>query len=126
MSNLLYLAQTYFFQDFEEDDAEEAIEVVEKFRDSESAERVEGLRAEVMMLLDSDETEEDLTRIWVDDANSYYEPAHDDLTMRQWLQQIVDVLDRKTDAPVPAADAGAAEPPTDPSAGIPFKGTSAV
>jgi CdiI immunity protein len=104
--NLAYLAQSYFHQDFQ-DEADEPIEVVERFRDLEPAEAVEALRAEIVALLESGATEEDLSRIWLGDAGAYYDPAYDEISMRDWLLSIVEAL-----------------APSDPGTAIPFKGST--
>ena len=124
-SNIAHLAQAYFHQDFQDDD-DEPVEIVERFRDSESAEVVEALRAEIAALIGSGATEEELSRIWLDDAGAYYDPTYDDITVREWLLTIADVLSRKKDAgdgeqtPEPAAGADAPAENT----GIPFKGST--
>ena len=116
--NLAYLAQSYFHQDFQ-DEADEPIEVVEKFRDSESAEMTEALRAELVALLDSGATEDDLSRIWLDDGGAYYDPAYDEITVREWLSSVVEALDGKADPPAQ----GTAESS---GPGIPFKGSTGL
>jgi hypothetical protein len=110
--NLAYLAQSYFHQDFQ-DEADEPIEVVERFRDLEPAEVAEALRAEIVTLLESGATEEDLSGIWLGDAGAYYDPAYDEISMREWLLSIVAALTPRTSS-------------SDPDAGIPFKGPTGV
>jgi hypothetical protein len=110
--NLAYLAQSYFHQDFQ-DEADEPIEVVERFRDLEPAEVAEALRSEIVTLLESGATEEDLSGIWLGDAGAYYDPAYDEISMREWLLSIVAALTPKTGS-------------SDPDAGIPFKGPTGV
>ena len=119
--NLAYLAQSYFHQDFQ-DEADEPIEVVERFRDVEPAEVAEALRSEIVTLLESGATEEDLSGIWLGDAGAYYDPAYDEISVREWLLSIVEVLDRKTD---PADDDRTAGSP-DPGPDLPFKGSTGV
>ncbi|WP_127504657.1 contact-dependent growth inhibition system immunity protein [Actinoplanes solisilvae] len=108
-TNLAYLAQSYFHQDFQ-DEADEPIEVVERFRDSESAEVVEALRAEIATLLESDATEEDLSRIWLTEAGAYYDPEFDEISTREWLVSVAEALTA----------------PSGPDAGIPFKGSPGI
>jgi hypothetical protein len=129
-TNIAHLAQSYFHQDFQEE-ADDPIEIVERFRDSEPAEVAEALRAEIVTLIESDATEEDLSRIWLEDAGAYYDPAYDEITMRKWLLNIVEVLARKDvpadgDQPPGPADAGAdgTAGSADPGPGIPFKGST--
>ncbi len=91
------------------------------FCDAEPPAVVDALRREVSALLTSDDTEADLSRTWLDEANAYYDPRGDELTMREWLQKIADVVDRKPDASAPATETAASP---DPGPGIPFKGTT--
>jgi hypothetical protein len=119
-TNVAYLAQSYFHQDFQ-DEADEPIELVERFRDSEPTEVVEALRAEIVTLIESDATEEDLSRIWLVDAGAYYDPETDGTTMREWLQSILGVLTWETGAVTPAGDTAAS---SEPGPGIPFKGST--
>lgn len=90
-TNITYLAQSYFHQDYQ-DEAGEPIEVVESFRDSEPADVVQALHTEIVALLASAATDEDLARIWLDDAGAYYDPEFDDITARQWLTDVAGAL----------------------------------
>lgn len=107
-TNIAYLAQSYFHQDFQ-DEADEPIEIVEMLRDNEPADVTEALRAEILALLESGATDEELSRIWLADSGAYYDPAFDGITVRDWLTSAAEAL-------APATPAG-------PDPGIPVKGT---
>ncbi|CAM5328722.1 contact-dependent growth inhibition system immunity protein [Streptomyces chartreusis] len=86
-----YLAQAYFHQDFGLE-AETPLGVVEAFRDSESDDTVEALRAEIVALLESEPTEEALANVWLDEAGAEYDPRFDGGTVRDWLRRMVETL----------------------------------
>ncbi|KAB1139432.1 hypothetical protein F7R91_40050 [Streptomyces luteolifulvus] len=86
-----YLAQAYFHQDFDLD-AETPLGVVEMFRDSESADTVEALRAEIVTLLESEPTEEALANVWLDEAGAEYDPRLGGVTVRNWLRRMAETL----------------------------------
>ena len=93
-TNISYIAQSYFHQDFDVE-ADTPLGVVAAFRDSEPAAVVEALRAEIVALLESDSTEEDLAKIWLDDADSQYDPETDGITVRDWLLGMAEALTAK-------------------------------
>ncbi|MGW4873898.1 contact-dependent growth inhibition system immunity protein [Streptomyces chartreusis] len=93
-ANISYLAQAYFHQDFGLE-AETPLCVVEVFRDSESADTVEALRAEIVALLESEPTEEALADVWLDEAGAEYDPRFDEGTVRDWLRRIAETLATK-------------------------------
>ncbi|MFE5894823.1 contact-dependent growth inhibition system immunity protein [Streptomyces sp. NPDC056462] len=89
--HISYLAQSYFHQDFDLE-AETPLGVVQVFRDGESADTVEALRAEIVALLESEPTEEALANIWLDEAGAEYDPRFEGVTLRDWLRSMAETL----------------------------------
>ena len=90
-TNIFYIAQSYFHQDFPME-AETPIGVVEMFREKEAPETVEALRAEIVDLVASSPSEEDFSRIWFDDGAACYDPVADGMTMRDWMLKMAKTL----------------------------------
>jgi hypothetical protein len=80
--------QAYFHQDYDLD-ADTPLGIVERFCDSEEFYAVENLRNEIVRLIESNPSEEDLSKIWVEDANAAYDPRDDGITLREWFLDIV-------------------------------------
>ncbi|WP_394554566.1 contact-dependent growth inhibition system immunity protein [Agromyces sp. MMS24-JH15] len=90
-SELVYLGQCYFNPDYDLD-AAQPIGIIWNFRRDETASTIQSLRAELTAILAEGHTEEDLARIWIDEADSYYDPRDDGISMREWFQRVLDGL----------------------------------
>ncbi|MFD7023412.1 contact-dependent growth inhibition system immunity protein [Promicromonospora sukumoe] len=92
MSEIRYLASTYFHADYDLE-AESPLGVVAKYSRAESDSTVYGLRREIVRVLSEGGNEDDLAAVWLKDGHAAYDPRSDGLAFREWFTQIVAVLD---------------------------------
>ncbi|MFJ9029475.1 contact-dependent growth inhibition system immunity protein [Streptomyces sp. NPDC102274] len=85
------LAGSYFHQDFDTE-ADTPIGVVEVFRDNEATETVEKAASEITEILDSGMSDEEIVTMWLGDFRAYYDPRYDDITGREWLTTVREIL----------------------------------
>lgn len=71
---LLYLAETYFHQDWDLN-APTPVGVLEEFSRSETAETVASLRSDVEAILADDLTEDQLRNLWLRQGRSDWDPT---------------------------------------------------
>ena len=90
-NQLKYLAQGYFHQDFDLD-ADQPIGIMRNFREQESEADVELLQAEITATIAGHGTEEDLSRLWIEDLGSSYDPRRDGVTTSEWFRRMLDAL----------------------------------
>lgn len=88
-----YLARTYFHQDFDLD-ADTPTGVVQLFRAKESAEKIAALQRSIEQLLQSGQSEDQLTSLWLDEAGAQYDPRDDGVSVSEWLRQVVHELSK--------------------------------
>lgn len=87
--NITYLLGAYFHQDWFYD-APTPEEVIKYFVSRESSEKTLKLKQELTELL---LTKGELSQEVISDRNGYYDPAADELTVREWLESILFLLD---------------------------------
>lgn len=89
--NISYLASAYFHQDYDLE-ADTPLGLVEVFREGEDAATADALRTEIFALLASEPTEEDLVRLWLEEARAAYDPTREGSTVRDWLCSVAEAL----------------------------------
>ena len=89
-----YLAGTYFHADYDLE-ASEPLGVVRNFFNAVDDETVSELRREIVRVLSETKNDDELADLWLMRGDAYYDPRHDDLSLREWFASIVDVLDGK-------------------------------
>ncbi|GMA25744.1 hypothetical protein GCM10025864_35030 [Luteimicrobium album] len=86
---LIYLAETYFHQDWDLN-APTPLGVLQSFKESEATETVGSLRADVQSLLAGDPTEERLRDIWFHQGRADWDPTrHGWTTFREWFEAVL-------------------------------------
>lgn len=86
--NIAYLLGAYFHQDWFYDHPT-SDEVILYFLDRESSDRCSALRQEIIGLL-SNPTE--ISQQFISEYNGYYDPVADNLTIREWFENILAAL----------------------------------
>lgn len=86
--NIAYLLGAYFHQDWFYDHPT-SDEVILYFLNRESSDRCSALRQEIIGLL-SNPTE--ISQQFISEHNGYYDPAADELTIREWFENILVAL----------------------------------
>lgn len=93
-SEIRYLAQAYFHQDFDLD-ADTPIGIVRNFRTSERPATVAALRRAIQSVLEEVTGETHLTALWLNEAGSDYDPRDDGISTSEWFRQMLEELDRE-------------------------------
>ncbi|MCU6681913.1 contact-dependent growth inhibition system immunity protein [Leclercia sp. H6W5] len=86
--NIAYFLGAYFHQDWFYDHPT-SDEVILYFLDRESSDRCSALRQEIIGLL-SNPTE--ISQQFISEYNGYYDPVADNLTIREWFENILAAL----------------------------------
>ncbi|ELI7922614.1 MULTISPECIES: contact-dependent growth inhibition system immunity protein [Enterobacterales] len=86
--NITYLLGAYFHQDWFYD-APTSDEVIKYFVSRESSEKTLKLKQELTELLSCGG---ELSQEFISDRNGYYDPAADELTVKEWLERILFLL----------------------------------
>lgn len=89
--HLCELGQSYFHQDFDLE-ADTPIAIAVRFGRAAAPETVEALRTEIASILDSDRDEDAVAKIWLEEAEAYYDPRADGISPRDWLRQLAQAL----------------------------------
>ena len=87
-----YLGETYFHQDYDLE-ASEPLGVVRNFMGATDEDTISSLRREIVRLLAEVQDEDALAHRWITTADSSYDPRDDGITLREWFESVVRVLD---------------------------------
>ncbi|KQR10455.1 contact-dependent growth inhibition system immunity protein [Cellulomonas sp. Leaf334] len=87
-----YFGAAYFHQDYDLE-ASEPLGVVRNFAGSVNEETISSLRREIVRLLADAQDEDALAHRWINEADSYYDPRDDGISLRDWFESVVRVLD---------------------------------
>jgi len=88
METIIYLLSAYLNQDWPYE-AETTDEVINNFKNSETHRKVEELKAEISLLLASNEN---LNQDFINENGGYYIPEADGLSVREWFERILQIL----------------------------------
>lgn len=84
-----YFLSAYLNQDWPYE-AKNPDEVIKNFKTSEVSQKIEDLRAEISYLLASNEV---LNQNFINKNGGYYLPEVDGLSVREWFERILKILD---------------------------------
>ncbi|WP_395245512.1 contact-dependent growth inhibition system immunity protein [Agromyces sp. MMS24-K17] len=88
IDRLAYLGQGYFHPDYDLE-ADEPFGVVAKFRRLEAEGTTAQLRSELREILAAGHSEDELARLWIDVADSYYDPRNDGISLQSWFENML-------------------------------------
>ncbi len=94
MSNhieVIYLGKSYFHPDFDLD-ADSPEDQVRKFAAKEQPSLLEAIVEEIEEILSTRPSEADVQRLWIEQADSYYDPADDGVSYVDWLTIILHIV----------------------------------
>ena len=87
-----YLAETYFHQDYDLE-AETPLGVVQNFLDGSGEEDAWELRRALVRLLSEPGGDARLAEAWLVKGGAEYDPRRDGVSLREWFQSIIDLVD---------------------------------
>jgi hypothetical protein len=91
MSQLRYLAEAYFHQDYALD-ATTPLDLIREFRSSEPASDVAQLITDIKSFVTRDESA--MRDAWLHDFGASYEPdRRDGMTYREWFERVLEILE---------------------------------